>query len=954
MAENTVSINKKTIISLARNTPVALVVGAGGFLGSHLVDKLLTKNIQVVGVDNFKTGKKEYLEDAVKDKNFHLVISSADELDLDLERLDYLFIVTEESLDIKKVLEIFKTSKCKCLFVSTIDLYQSDHSSQLNWFKQTEGQIAQFAKEHNLNARVLRLGSVYGPRMHFRDKDAVTKLIQDSLTGDLQKEISLEFSTRALFIDDATNLMIKSMLSGSTALKIFDGVSDSPIKVSEIKQILLDPLWYEHRSFTPSELPPWPTPNLEKTQKLLNWYPKQEIVKFLRQTLAYFRDNEITVPKQEKEPPKQDWKKEKEEELKALKMSLQKEDNEKEKKGSSLAKFSLPLSKIYLVLIIILLSYSIVWPIFAMGWGILTFRYQLSSAEQDLKKGEFEKSLIAIQQAKVGVEEAKTIYNSLEPLRNVGFLKSSFEVGDSLEKLSNMSILASQGTILGVQSLFQGLKSVTGEINEVPGEHFSKAQIQLAQADENIQAAEALLKNDQFRSSIPEIFKDRIESLENRLLGYSDLIKKGRAFSVLLPQVIGLEKSKSYLILLQNNNELRPTGGFIGSFAKVTFEGGKLKKLDVSDVYSLDGQLKIHVEPPKEIINDLGQKDWYLRDSNWEPDFPTSAKQAQWFYNKESGEMVDGVIALDIVAIENLLAVLGPIDLPDYKEKITSDNLFEKAISYAESSFFAGSQGKKNFLTSLTNALFNKIFFLHKQNWPGIVQALGASADGKHLSIFLDDPKLFSYLISQNWSSTLPRPAQKEEGIFEDFLAPVEANLGANKANYYLDRSYNLETVIGKEGHVHHRLRINYVNRSPSLTWPAGKYKNRFRVYLPFGTKLNRALWGETDITKNVESFVDYGRTGYSVLLELNPKEQKVLVLDYELSNSVEFKGDTAVYNLNIVKQAGTHKDPFEWKISYPLNLKVVSGDTKEIGPQERTISTDLSLDRRFEIVFKK
>ena len=227
------------------------------------------------------------------------------------------------------------------------------------------------------------------------------------------------------------------------------------------------------------------------------------------------------------------------------------------------------------------------------------------------------------------------------------------------------------------------------------------------------------------------------------------------------------------------------------------------------------------------------------------------------------------------------------------------------------------------------------------------------------MSIFLDDPKLFSYLVAQNWAGVLPREVQ-QEGVFDDFIAPVEANLGANKSNYYLDRSYNLETVIGKEGEIKHRLRITYINNSPSDTWPAGKYKNRFRIYFPFGSNLTRVLWGETDITKETSAFVDYGRSAFSMLLEVDPKQQKILVLDYEVPRKLQFEQNAATYKLNVVKQAGTLQDPFIWRVSFPINYRVVSDDKtvsnneRQLTPQEQIISTDLSKDRSFEVMFEK
>jgi len=188
------NINKKNSILLSRNTPVALVVGAAGFLGSHLVDALLNKNIQVVGVDDLTNGQQKNLQTAVQDKNFHLLIESADNLDLDLVRLDYIFIASGKQGGLDKVLNFFKKYRSRCLFISSIDLYEKQDDEKLAWLESFEKKLAKFASEHNLNARILRLGPVYGPRMDFKDKEPLVKLIQQALTDDLNSDVSLERS----------------------------------------------------------------------------------------------------------------------------------------------------------------------------------------------------------------------------------------------------------------------------------------------------------------------------------------------------------------------------------------------------------------------------------------------------------------------------------------------------------------------------------------------------------------------------------------------------------------------------------------------------------------------------------------------------------------------------------------------------------------------------------------
>ena len=155
--------------------------------------------------------------------------------------------------------------------------------------------------------------------------------------------------------------------------------------------------------------------------------------------------------------------------------------------------------------------------------------------------------------------------------------------------------------------------------------------------------------------------------------------------------------------------ELRPTGGFIGSFGLITFDGGRLSDLTVNDVYTADGQLNGHVEPPLPIKNYLGEASWWLRDSNWDPDFPTSAKRAEWFLDKELGKKVDGVIATDLYPIKEILKVTGSVFLSDYNSTITSENLYETTQNEVQNNFFPGTHKKASFLTALSRSLLGEL-----------------------------------------------------------------------------------------------------------------------------------------------------------------------------------------------------------------------------------------------------
>jgi nucleoside-diphosphate-sugar epimerase len=573
------------------------------------VEELLNKDIQIIGVDNFSSGSKDNLGKATMDKNFHLLSLDASRLELELPRLDYIYIVAGDGWDLTNVLNLANTYRSKLAFVSSIELYDSKGSSELNWYKEAEIKIAKFTADNKLNARVIRLAEIYGPRMHFREEGCVTRLISSCLKNQLQKEsTALDFSCRSLYIDDAISLIIKSMMSGATALKIFDGSLLTPVKVAEVKQILLDPIWHETREFKPSELPPWPTPNLIKTIEYLSWHPRANLVKSLRVTLNYFKthslserqdenknilDNEWTQKiKEWREPIK------KEEEKKASPMTIspQKAAQLKELKEAGATKKDKKTSKksrvFWGILIFSIIFYALFYPILTLGWGIFTFRSNLANASVHLEKGEFNESITSINNAKGGIALAGDFLDSLEIFKKAGAFPSEFQTLERLLKIGNDVADASDHAVLGTQSLFDSLKTISGELNSDPKVFLDKSQVELLAADVSFSTASIALNEQKGKLGFLNFLQPRVDDLANRVEQYANLVKQAKSTTRLLPQLIALDSKKSYLILLQNNNELRPTGGFIGSLARVDFEKGKLIKLDVQDVYNIDGQLK--------------------------------------------------------------------------------------------------------------------------------------------------------------------------------------------------------------------------------------------------------------------------------------------------------------------------------------------------------------------------
>ena len=1006
MPESADSFNKKASNLISRNRPVAIIANACTFLGSALTGYLLEKGIQVIAVDDLTVFDKRKLEAASKSKDFRLLNFPLDRDDvlekfaeLNLPRLDYGFFITESSVPdiiigkgIVNFIEIVKSIKDnlheddkkshsdrpRLALASSINLYGKAFDSHDRIIKEAEVKFAKGIKHFKLNGRVVRLSEVFGPGMELAEQSPLALLIEAALADKLDSVPgNIDYTERSLFIDDAVALLGKSVLSGSTSNKIYDGALLHPIKLSEIKQVLTDPMWFEENKAEITKLPEWPTPNLLKTIKELSWTPKTPIVKALRETIAYFKENRPQLPetKNTSKPvlasdknwsfagtgflTGEEFRNQSSSKSLTPSQSNQKDsgDFDKDFKEHKRNTFTGKSKRIFWAVVVTgILVYGLVWPFVYVGYEALMIKNSLTAAKASLEQGDFSKSQSSIQRAQIGIANLQSAVGGVKVLAQIP------GVGEYYTKTSDILTLAKEGidgvqfATKGSQSLFQTTKIISGESRDNPEKYYQDAQRDLDFASDKLSKVSAGLSNPKLKENLPEAVKIQIDELQTRLSYYLSLVEQTQSASELMPKITGMDGKKSYLVLLQNNLELRPTGGFIGSYAKLDFEAGRLTNIKVDDIYNLDGGLSEVIAPPAELKNDLGIERLYLRDSNYEPDFPTSARLASFFYKKEAGESVNGVITLDLKASGNLLDAVGGIDLPEYGESVNGANLFERAISHAETGFFPGSQAKKNYLTSLQTQMFNKIFYLSKQNWPGIIQAIAKSLEQKHMLVYLEDPALFSYLASSNWSGVFPREqVEKREGETNDFLGVVESNMGANKSNYYLQRKIDLASSFTKEGVVQHQLKITYKNTSPSEIFPAGIYKNRFKLYTPAGTTLKKAMLGDTDASSQFVGFSDYGRSGFTTLFEVAPKEQITLTLEYELVTPLSFKDNQAIYKLEIFKQPGLMADPLDFVLTYPINFKLAEApDSGSVGIQEIKIQTDMQTDRVFQFRITK
>ena len=388
-----------------------------------------------------------------------------------------------------------------------------------------------------------------------------------------------------------------------------------------------------------------------------------------------------------------------------------------------------------------------------------------------------------------------------------------------------------------------------------------------------------------------------------------------------LPKILGVGQSKTYLVLFQNNMELRPTGGFIGSYGLLTFDDGRLSDMVVSDVYSADGQLNGHVEPPAPIKKYLNEANWWLRDSNWDPDFPTSAKRAEWFLDKEISKEVDGVVAIDLSPVKDILKYTGPIFLSDFNMNITSDNLYTNTQAEAQDNFFPGSRAKASFLTALSRNLISDIGKLNTQQKIGVLKSLYLALVQRHFQIFLHDDASQAAIAALGWNGSVSYP-DCGQGCYPDLIGVVEANLGDNKANYFIQRQTSLQVDL-KPGEIDRKLILTLKDSANQALGPSGVYKVYIRLLIPADSELTRisAINGQNQVNLSPEISVTEGRQEVGVWVQVLNGDTRSFIFDWK---NIISPGSYSSYGLYVRKQAGIDSDP----LSVLVNTEGLSAST--------------------------
>jgi hypothetical protein len=412
-------------------------------------------------------------------------------------------------------------------------------------------------------------------------------------------------------------------------------------------------------------------------------------------------------------------------------------------------------------------------------------------------------------------------------------------------------------------------------------------------------------------------------------------VRAGLTIIRALPSLVGTGTHR-YLLLLTNPGEERGGGGYIGALGTVVFQDGQLVSSNFMPSTFSD-TLVTNIPAPGP-INEITGTNLVLADSDWSPNFPTSAALAAEFYTRATGLPLDGVINVDPIALSYVLQVIGSVQVPPYPQVVSATNTlleFNYIINFAR----PGDPGKV-YLAPFGHAVVDAAFKTPRSKWVALATALERGATEKHIVLDFDDVQLEQLVVNAGIGGVLP---QRPSG---DALLVADSNLSGTKGDLFVTRHYDLRATVDAHGQVQDRLTLTYHDppeaapaNAALLVGSAGLYEDYIRVYLPPSAHFEDLQVSENGAPARSESPEDFGvedsRSWVAFDLILNVNATTTLTFLYDGPFAQVAPNGSVSYELAWERQINA----LTWPISVEVQLP---------GGHNYQFNSDLSKDRRW------
>ncbi|KKR21406.1 MAG: hypothetical protein UT50_C0008G0006 [Candidatus Moranbacteria bacterium GW2011_GWA2_39_41] len=611
----------------------------------------------------------------------------------------------------------------------------------------------------------------------------------------------------------------------------------------------------------------------------------------------------------------------------------------------------------------------------------------LAMAKENIAGKDFEKSKFEFNEA---YDKFSEISQNIDSLGKVLVESSCFV--PFLSKLSSGAHIAQAGKDISRMGVLAGeiMQMTDGIKNPLDKNNSSVSFLKIFQdADNNLKEIQILIDDLQDNldavnvSDIPEAQRAQFVDLKGKLPDAKYFVTNFSDNSKIFTDVLGGNGPRKYLFLFQNNQEMRATGGFIGTYGLMDISNGNIKKFFIDGIFNPDGQLKAQVIPPAPIQKISAA--WSLHDSNWFPDFPKSAEKAAWFYEKTGGPTVDGVITMTPMVMQKLLAVTGPIEMPDYGVTVDSENFIEQIQYEVEVDYDKELNEPKKILADLAPKILDRIFAT--KNFADMAKTMNVlmqSLNEKQILIYSKNYEIEKIISQMGWSGEV-LSTQK------DYLSVINTNINGYKTDGVVDETISHKAEIQQDGSVIDTVTVRRHHNGGSLAkeWWNKVNADYMRVYVPKGSTLISAS-GQTrefnsppldyktlgfkhdaqiqteedliviDEDSGTRVYDDGDKTVFANWVYVSPQETVEVIYKYLLPFKIFTNSTDAAaadsYSLLAQKQSGSVGSQLISEISYPNNFKTIWNYPEDATQEGKSFKkeTDLKSDKFIGAAFVK
>lgn len=569
-----------------------------------------------------------------------------------------------------------------------------------------------------------------------------------------------------------------------------------------------------------------------------------------------------------------------------------------------------------------------------------------AQAQENLKNQDFGKSKLCLEDAYQKLNEISEEINGLG-----GVLVNVTKYIPYFSKISSGSHLVESGKDISQAGIllselatdFENIKNGKNEKEDVSYlEIFQKSENKIKETASFLKGAQEHLEEVNI-DDVPENFKDKFSLLKRVLPEVNSVLDDFLEEEKIFTDVLGGNGARKYLFLFQNNEEMRPTGGFIGSYAILDISNGRVRKFFIDGIFNPDGQLKENIIPPVPIQKISAG--WSLHDSNWFPDFPVSAEKAIRFYEKTGGPTVDGVITMTPTVLKKLLNVTGPIELSEYGITIDQKNFLEKIQYETEVGYDKELNQPKKILADLAPKILDKIF--NQSNLSSIAETMNIileSLNEKHILIYSKNWEIEKNLSENGWTGEILETRK-------DYLSVINTNINGFKTDGMIEEKISHSAEIQEDGSIIDTVNIvrEHKGGNTPYDWLNRVNADYMRVYVPKGSKLLLAEGQTREI--NIPP-LDYDALKFKRDPQVEMEEASIQVDEESGTRVYEDSKKTVFANWVYVSPGETVKIKYRYLLPFRINLDISQKPMDSYSVLFQKQSGSIGSKLNFELIF--